>query len=54
MFIIPDLGELLHEIDEDKELSPLESKQLKEKAVEVNSEIQKCLQSILEEIRFAY
>ena len=38
MFVIPDLGELLHEIDEDKKLSPLENKQLKEKAHQEHAE----------------
>jgi len=38
MFVIPDLGELLHEIDEKKELSSLENKQLKEKAHQEHAE----------------
>ena len=32
MFVIPDLGELLHEIDQKKELSSLENNELKEQA----------------------
>ena len=38
MFVIPDLGEVLHEIDENKNLSTLENKQLKEKAHQDHAE----------------
>ena len=38
MFVIPDLGEILHEIDENKELSTLENKQQKEIAHQNHAE----------------
>ena len=38
MFVIPDLGEVLHKIDENKSLSTLENKQQKEKAHQDHAE----------------